>query len=108
MLAGVVIICAVLLVIHGQKVVKSNQVSDGKINVAETVAAVGKLIVLPQGETPVAFEISDPTFLSGKEPFFAGAEKGDILLIYQKTGKAIIYSKARNVIVNAGPLINSK
>lgn len=87
---------------------RPRQTLNNSKNVTDIVERVGKLLVLPKGETPTMFEIADPKFLVDKEPFFIGAEKGDILLIYQKTGKAVIYNKIKNIIVNVGPLVNNK
>lgn len=70
---------------------------------ASLVKKVGKLMMLPPG-TPAIFVIQDPTQLSGQQPFFAGAQKGDQLLVYSDSAKAIIYSPSRNIIVNVGPV----
>lgn len=71
---------------------------------AETMEKVGKLIVLPKDETPVVATIADAATLIQKEPFYAGSKNGDIVLMYQKALKAIIYSPDRNIIVNVGPV----
>ncbi|MCU0660002.1 MAG: hypothetical protein MUD00_00045 [Candidatus Pacebacteria bacterium] len=36
--------------------------------------------------------------------FFKGAQKGDKLVVFPTTGKAIIYSPERDIIVNVGPV----
>lgn len=87
---------------------KNTTTVDNDKAVSEVVKKVSKLISLPTNEVPTMFEISDPSLLIGKEPFFIGSEKGDILLIYQKYGKALIYSKNKNIIINYGPLVNNK
>jgi hypothetical protein len=65
---------------------------------------VSKLIMLPKGEEPVLATISDATALAKEQPFYAGSKNGDIVLVYQKALKAIIYSPDRNIIVNVGPV----
>lgn len=62
---------------------------------------VGRLMILPD-EVPATFEVEDPALLISQQPFFVGAQKGDRLLVYPQSGKAILYSPTRNIIVNAG------
>ena len=73
--------------------------------VTELVNKASKLIVLPD-ERPVALRIDDPNLLVEAQPFFAGSEKGDYLLIFLQNAKAIIYSPSRNKVINAGPVTN--
>lgn len=78
----------------------------GKAATEETkklVAAVGKLIVLPLGETPTIATVSDPEKLKD-QPFFAKAKVGDKVLIYRQAKKAIIYDPAENKIVEVAPI----
>jgi hypothetical protein len=72
--------------------------------VKEIVAKVGKIIILPTGEEPVVATINDATSLVKEQPFYKGAKNGDVVLVYQKAAKAIVYSPERNVIVNVGPI----
>lgn len=65
---------------------------------------VAKLMILPEGETPVIYQIDDPAALIVQQPFFAGSQKGDRLIVYPQSAKAIIYSPARKLIVNVGPV----
>ena len=69
-----------------------------------TIKKVKKLIVIPEDEQPVLATIVDVDELVKREPFYAGAQNGDIVLMFQKNLKAIIYSPERNVIVNVGPI----
>lgn len=64
---------------------------------------IGKLIILPK-ETPTVATILDAKKLIAEQPFYAGAENGDQLLVYPKSQKAIIYSPSRNMLVNVGPV----
>lgn len=70
---------------------------------AALVAKVGKLIVLPENEIPTIATVSDPDILS-KEAFFAQAEKGDKVLIYTTSQKAILFSVSKNKILSVAPL----
>ncbi len=67
------------------------------------VASVSKLMVLPE-EEPAIFIVQDPNQLVSQQLFFKGAEKGDKLMIFQKAGKAVLYSESRNMIINVGPV----
>ncbi len=69
----------------------------------ETITAVGKLMVLPIGETPTIATVSDPEKLKG-QPFFARAQKGDKVLVYTTSQKAILYSPSLNKIVEVAPV----
>jgi len=68
------------------------------------VAKVKRLMVLPDNELPQMLEIRDATLAAKEQPFYIGSQNGDKLLIYVSTGKAIIYSPARDLIVNVGPI----
>lgn len=67
------------------------------------VAKVGQLIVLPQNETPTIATVVDPALLKS-QPFFADAQKGDLVLIYTSAKKAILYDPAQNKIVQVAPI----
>ncbi len=80
----------------------ASQVEQAQIK--ELVAKVGKLIILPTGEEPVVATINDASALIKDQVFYKGSKNGDVVLVYQKAAKAIIYSPLRNVIVNVGPI----
>ena len=67
------------------------------------VAQVGKLIVLPEGETPTVATVSDPEKLNN-QPFFAKAKQGDKVLIYTNAKKALLYDVENNKIVEVAPI----
>lgn len=69
----------------------------------EVISKVGRLIVLPEGETPTLATVEDPSKLAG-QPFFANAEKGDHVLIYPAAKKAILYSESLRKIIEVAPL----
>jgi hypothetical protein len=73
---------------------KKSPTVAAQAEVAALVEKVGKLIVLPENETPTIATVSDPDILS-KEAFFAQAEKGDKVLIYTTSQKAILFSVSK-------------
>ncbi|MEK7578987.1 MAG: hypothetical protein AAB460_00420 [Patescibacteria group bacterium] len=73
--------------------------------IAEIVGAVGKHIRLPQDEEPLIATIADIDALVATQPFYQGAKNGDILLIYQTVGKAILYSSSDDILINVGPIV---
>lgn len=76
----------------------------GKSAMLEAVSRVGKLIILPENETPTYGTVSDLSKLKNQE-FFKKAANGDEILIYQQAKLTILYRKSINKIVNIGPLI---
>ena len=79
-----------------------NPEAIAKEEVDSTVKAVAKLMVLPQGETPTAATVSDPTKLKD-QPFFANSISGDKVLIYTNAHKAILYRPSINKIIEVAP-----
>jgi len=67
------------------------------------VSQVGALILLPQDETPTVATVVDPEQLKD-QPFFANAEKGDRVLLYTTSKKAILYSPSQNKIIEVAPI----
>jgi len=68
----------------------------------ELLEKVGKLILLPEDEQMTISTIQDIEKLVEGEPFFEKAQNGDKVLIY--SDRAIIYSPAKNILVNVGPV----
>lgn len=75
--------------------------------IRKVVADVGKLIVLPQNETPTIATVSDLAPLKS-QPFFTNAALGDQVLIYTNARKVILWRPTENKIIEVAPLtINS-
>ncbi len=67
------------------------------------VAAVGKLILLPTGESPAVATVQDKDKLSN-ESFFKNAQNGDKILIFYVAKKAYLYRPSTNKIIETAPL----
>lgn len=70
------------------------------------IAAVAQKIILPKDQKPPRVAvISDPDALTQEQDFYRGAEAGDVLMIFEGSRRAIIYSPRRDIIVNVGPIV---
>lgn len=69
------------------------------------IDAIGKLVLLPEGEVPTIATVTDPTKLKSQQAFFARAVEGDKVLIYTSALKAIMYRPSTNKIVEIAPLV---
>jgi hypothetical protein len=69
----------------------------------ELVGIVGKLIVLPQGETPTIATVTDPEKLK-EQLFFSKTTVGDKVLIYGLSKKAYLYSPSKNKVLEVAPI----
>ncbi len=81
----------------------SNPDAASQAEVKSLVAKVGKVMVLPEGETPTIATVSDPEALRD-QAFFVDAKKGDKVLIYSNAKKAILFDPSADKIVNIAPL----
>lgn len=111
---GVVLFLIIMVVIMGsagtsflfylriqelQKLVQDPQA----ITFEELKSITGKLsshINLPQDDTPTLATILDKQKIN--DPFFSGAENGDKLLVFPKSGKALLYRPQTNKVINFG------
>lgn len=67
---------------------------------------LSKIIKLPEGEIPTMATISDIGKLKD-QPFFQNGKNGDILLVFNKAGKAILYNPTDKKIVEVAPVSNT-
>jgi hypothetical protein len=86
-----------------QKIETTTEKSTDLNQASNLVEAVGKLIVLPLGEEPTVATVSDPSKLKDQQ-FFAKAEVGDKVLIYQKAKQAYLYSVSQNKLIEVAPI----
>lgn len=63
------------------------------------VSKVGRLMKLPQEDAPLTARVVDKTKLAGQN-FFKDAENGDVVLIYSKSGKIILYRPSIDRIID--------
>jgi len=69
----------------------------------DMVATIGKHVLLPQDETPIVAQVSDLTPLRG-QAFFAHAAVGDVVLMYPKSQRAILYDPKLDKVIEMAPL----
>ena len=82
---------------------KKDPNKTAKEDTDKLVAQIGKLIVLPEGETPTVVTVSDPEKLKD-QAFFSRAKTGDKVLIYTNARKALLYDVENNKIVEVAPI----
>lgn len=64
-----------------------------------------KIVLIPESdEVPEVLTINNPELAVKEQPNLAGVIAGDKILLYIKSGKAIVYSPSRNIIVNILPV----
>lgn len=69
-----------------------NSTSDANI-----LTTIGKVIELPD-ETPQVAIVSDVSLLD--QPFFSQAENGDYVIVYQQSGKVLLYRPSVKKVIN--------
>ncbi len=74
-----------------------------EISSDEVIRRAGKIVVLPSDEIPTVATITDLIPLKDSL-FFKDAKLGDKVIIYAKSGKAVIFRIGENKIVEIGPL----
>ena len=72
--------------------------------IAPLVKQVSRHFAVPEGDEPVVATVLNATALAKEQSFFQRANNGDKLLIFGKTGQAVLYSPSRDIIVNVGPV----
>jgi hypothetical protein len=99
LIAGVVWFVATYIHTRNQLIsLKNGQGNTAQSSSQQVIDKVGKLVVLPQGETPTIATVNDASKLKNQQ-FFANAQDGDKVLIFSKSGKAVLYRPATNQIV---------
>lgn len=81
-----------------------NQETSGELTTEQLLAKVGRLIVLPNGETPTIASVVDADKLKAEQAFYRDVQNGDFVLIYPQAQKAFIYRPSTDVLVNVGPV----
>ena len=84
------------------KYARSQIQSNPQNQIAEALYTLGNIMTLPQGEQPTVMVISNASEAIAQQQFYSGAVDGDIVLVYPKAEKAIVWSPSRHKIVNVG------
>jgi hypothetical protein len=74
------------------------QVAEAK-EIKALVDKIGKVVALPQGETPTLATVTNKEKL-GDQPFFQKAANGDKILIYADASQAILYRPGTEKIID--------
>lgn len=96
-------LCAAVFMYFQLHTLSQNPQAEAKKEATDLIAEVGKIMVLPQGEIPTIATVSDPALLKD-QAFFNNAQKGDKVLIYAQSKKAILYSPSMGKIIEVAPL----
>jgi len=72
--------------------------------VDEIVKKLSQLAVLPADETPTLITITDKEEITDNKEFFAAAENGDKVLVYQQARRAFLYRPSAHKIINLAPI----
>lgn len=81
----------------------NNPTEVAKQDAKVTIAAVAKLMLLPEGEEPTVMQVTDISKLKD-QAFFANAQNGDKVLIFTNAKKAILYRVDTNKIIDVAPI----
>jgi hypothetical protein len=76
----------------------SNPKTAGQSETQQLISKIGKLVNLPTGETPTLATVNDASKLK-TQAFFADAQNGDKVLIYNHAGKAVLYRPSTNKVI---------
>jgi hypothetical protein len=94
---------AVVYLYREIQTLKNNPQAIAQEEVADLIAKVGELIVLPDDETPTVATVAEREKLQD-QAFFARAKNGDKVLIYTNTKKAILYDPIAHKIIEVAPI----
>ena len=103
---GVLLVLAIGSSAYFYKKLNSDPQKEAQAELDKVIRLVGRHMVLPTGETPTMATVSDPEKLRD-QPFFTNAKKGDNVLIFVASKKAILYDPELDRIIEVAP-VNSK
>lgn len=86
------------------KVVSQNPQAMVEQQTKMQVDKVGQLMQLPTDEQPTVANVSDASQARKQSAFFKDAQNGDTVLMYVKSGQAILYRPSTDRIVLVAPL----
>ena len=79
---------------------------EAEKEVAVLVTQLKKIMEVPD-EKPVVATVKDKDTLKSQQAFFAQAENGDKLIVFQTARKAILFRPSIGKIIESGPLITT-
>lgn len=97
-----VIFTAVVLLGAAGAFIYLRQPSNTEAANRQLIAEVGKRVVVPSDETPAITTVVDETQVS--QEFLRGTKKGDKVLLYFQSGRAVVYRPSSGQVVNMGPI----
>lgn len=74
---------------------------ESQEEIDKIVEKVGRLILLPEGETPTLVTIDDKDSITENLVFFRDAENGDKVLVYRQAKLAFLYRPSADKLINA-------
>lgn len=115
LIAGVVILILVLLgtmvslfqqrhALQQQLAKQGGGSAKSATDVEALVREVGQYIQLPVGEKPTVITVSDVEKARQQSSFFAKAENGDKVLLYNQSKQAILYRPSTKKLIQVAPL----
>jgi hypothetical protein len=84
---------------------QKNPTAEASKEAKDLLGRVAKIYLIPTGEEPTVATVSDPEKLKDQS-FFSGAQKGDKVLIFSQSGKAVLYRPSINKIIEVAPINN--
>ncbi len=100
---GLFVIIMVLGIGLGSKIVFNYKLNTKQQTADNVIEAVGKLVTLPENETPTVATVTELEPLKD-QAFFKDAMIGDKVLVYKTSSKAILYRPSTNKVVNVSSL----
>jgi hypothetical protein len=112
LLIAVIVMAIMIANLQADKQTLSKQVAAVNANpqalverqTTDLITRVGKLMQLPSGETPTVAAVSNAAAARQQSAFFDNARDGDKVLLYVKTGEAILYRPSTNKVILVAPL----
>lgn len=72
----------------------------------EILSALGKHMIIPrESKAPEVAIIDDPGLLEREQPFYRGSIRGDALVVFPESKRALIFSPSRERIVVFGSVV---
>ncbi len=73
---------------------------------ASILDAIAEVYAVPDNETPTIATVQDVSKLKD-QPFFNGAQNGDILVVFSESSQAVLYRPETKQLVKVGPISNA-